>query len=218
MAVTTTLPGAVTDAGPPWRPTATIVGDPPQWADGSDATHATVEHFTSGTFPRQQQAVAPGVTPTIPQAAITRIAVWVRASLSAAGDPETPHFMTLGIDWGSSFGSSMFTSAMIPVGTPGEHELDLYLVAGSENPLIESPATLADFLASTSFIFTALSGGNAAGSATVYEAELRIYHGAAPRPPQRIHPRDDGLFGSAPRNYPPSKTRQRGNRIAGGYF
>lgn len=35
---------------------------------------------------------------------------------------------------------------------------------------------------------------------------------------RRIFPRDDGLAGGAPRNFPPSKSTQSGNRTSGGYL
>lgn len=35
---------------------------------------------------------------------------------------------------------------------------------------------------------------------------------------QRVYPRDDGLATGAPRNYPDSRSRQHGHRLAGGYL
>lgn len=49
-------------------------------------------------------------------------------------------------------------------------------------------------------------------------AAVRLYYLTPGQPPRRIYPRDDALTGGARRVFPPNKTAQRGNRVAGGYL
>lgn len=172
--------------------TPTIVGAPPQHADGSDATYAT--YFRHGRdLPDRTRADIPATTFASPPLSFE---VHYRAVSSVAGS---------GI--GIGFLSTGFFFPLTADGVIRDYEQNIDTLLDERFP---------DFVAELEAGSFVELNATAPGPITVYEfAVVAILAGAAPTviPACRQTPREDGLGGSsARRHFPQPRTVQRSGR------
>lgn len=194
METVTLLPGAVTLRDPVF-PGSTVVGDPPQWADDTDATYSIVDSDPPPGVTGVQVVEAP--LPSLP-GTTGRVTIVTRIAASVAGSDTA---VLVRIDTQGH--------ALAPFSIPADGVIRE--IAADVDPAISGmyPGWLADGPAVVSARF---NGNYTDRTFTIYE--LRVLVEVDSLPVTRLHPRDDGRgLSSAPRIHPPPKAR----RIVGGY-
>lgn len=204
MPTVTLLPGEVVDAGswlfsggtgttPP-----TIVGDPPQWADGSDSTYATV----APADPLQEAAGAYLTPLTVDPSKVTAVGFTLRYVGGGGGTAA-----------GVFYADPAFSDIAAVVPSAGSVTDWAYTFTDSDYASFGiSLETLASYL-TTSGARCIVSGTGISPSLTVYEMAVVVTYGGRP-PSCRLYPRDD-RYGPSPRIYPPPRSQQTAGRITG---
>lgn len=210
MAVTVLPTGAVTLRGPtgtgePAHPESFVVGDPPQWADGSDATYSE-QHLAD-------EGVAP-IDPFAPVGQVLGVSLDIRFSV-AGSIPE-----------GTGLGPYLFPTDGPGVGVPSAVDFEFPLVTSSggaiqtlhvvPDPMFSTVEDAAAVLAVGASL--ALYAADPDATLTVYGVTLTVTTtDVAPveEPVTRLWPRKDnrGPMGSGDILYP----YPGGGRLVGGY-
>lgn len=205
-AVTLTTTGT---GGP--HPSSGVVGSPPQWNDGSDATYATIYRNVSTA---QDNAMRAPLDLLSEPGVITSVDLSVRASSATSGSWA---FLTAIVPAGWVEGTGGTVSPIPDLTTVGgagiqtsEHDFNWTLGEGFES----DAATLDSLLRSGAYLWFGFSQAFN-HDLTVYDVTLTVTTVLADtdQPVTRLFPRDDALgLGSAPRLFP----TPRGVRVVGG--
>lgn len=220
MTTVTLRPGAVVldgrfagDTSFPPHADSVIVGAPPQWADSSDSTYATIHSESADGYTGSDTMYAPLPTLAdlgIAAASVIRATLNIRWSSTHVGAP-VPGIQTLD--------GSVGTGPSVPVAvTTSISEVSCALDSGDPvATVLAGPDPIVTF-------FTGVFGSNL----TVFELWIDLETSAplaSPRigdeiqPPRRQYPRSDGLgLSSARRHWPRPGSIQASNRRAGGYL
>lgn len=205
------LPGAVsvTDetGGPPYWPESFMVGAPPQWADGSDATYSqSAIGITSVPAIHNDHASAPLDQLIGDPAAVTDIITRVRAS----GDMPDPLGDELGLSVFVGDPSGGYTDlfgiwAMVAGAPPSDHELsvrDLAAMFGADPDMLVVAYATALALPGQHAVLSVAGTYDVSGPVVgqVYELSIEVLLPGGRARPVRMYPRHDGRnLSSAPR-------------------
>ena len=208
MATATLTPGSVVLLGSPSpHVDSVVVGAPPQWADGSDATYATVHRKAHATEPWTGSDHATAPLDVFAATSVTAIAVNIRASSSTGGTVTIGPWLysTAGGPSSSPF-AAMAQETLVADGS-------IQTVAGSfedddedpeSNSLLQAAAALAAGATLAMRISTPFGT-----DLTIYEVSIVVTYDDE-TPATRLYPRKDahGPMGSAPRlvgEWPPER-------------
>lgn len=192
-------------------PDTGVVGPPPQWADGSDATYAALRSGVLGGG--DGQATAPLTPLTADPATVTAMSIIVRIAvdpdlfggvgLNIIGNLSTP---ALGPFVGIAYGPE---DELIQDGEIHEYEMEaISLIEELVSPELaaETLLAMATWATDEPVILVQVAGTYSEDNlitARVYEVEIRFfYEGEVVQPyrPTRLYPRGDGYgLSSAPR-------------------
>lgn len=200
---------------------ATVVGGAPVLADDNDSTYI---ESVEGQFPYDL-----GLEVLTGYETGDLITLHVRLSVTGGGSPVDAHGEVF-IATSSGNANSPDEIGGFSDGTAFGYGFAIPTVDGTildlSVPLLMtpwSPSTEADIVAALEagayLDFNRITNSNFDTEPVirVYQAWIEVGEDAGSTY-RRVFPRDDGLAGGAPRNYPPSKSVARGNRTSGGYL
>lgn len=214
MPSVTLLPGAVTIAEDPDNYSVTVapmvVGDPPQWADGSDSTWGVSYRAAAGEFGWTWAPVDVfGGSPD----GVTAVGITVRALYDCSGTADTTSVEVRTPGGGNGIGGSFAIPNDAAIHdlsyTFTDADYAIYAGAGGAN----SPAAMAAILASGNGLIDFIPDPTGSlTTLTVYECAVVVT--SARKPHCRTFPRDDRR-GPSPRIHPPPRAAQTPGRITG---
>lgn len=212
MATVTLLPGALVVREDPASLGSMIVGDPPQWADGSDATYGLSYRDPSVGL----GWVAANCDLLSSTGGVTAIGVTLRMKYDVGGGtPAGPLQVEIRR---TSIGSLLIFADLTDFPDDGAIHDYAYMFTDADYAaagiVAHSVAGLAAELAANTGALDLLPGfvSGVRPVCTVYEAAIVVTYGR--RPFTRLYPRDD-RYGPSARIYPPPRSQQTAGRITG---